>query len=129
MTTEFIRETVAQYFKAGFTTAEIEYENKDTIDVSKRSLPYVKLNLRFTTNDQISFVPVRTRQRGAVQVDIYVKNGTGSKAAYTMADEISELFKHKSISNIEFQTPKVLTPLDVVGWMRLTVRSPFYFDT
>ena len=131
MSVEFIRSTVSEYFRVGFgATAAVEYENQDTIDPSTRTAPYVKLSLRLTTNEQISFNPTpRTRQRGAVQVDIYVKKGNGSKPAYDISDMVSNLFTRQNISGIVFETSSTLTPLDVAGWFRLTVRSPFYMDT
>lgn len=131
MTTEYLRATISEYFRVGFaSTAEVEYENQSTIDPSTRATPYVKLSLRLTTNEQISFNPEpRTRQRGAVQVDIYVKKGTGSKTAYLIAETVNALFMRQSISGIEFQTPNTLSPLDVVGWFRLTLRCPFYYDS
>lgn len=130
MSTEFIRSTVFDFFKIGFVSTEVEYENHETIDPSVRSTPYVALALRFTSNEQISFNPTpRTRQRGAVQTDIYVKQGKGSKEAYIIANAIETLFARKSVSNIEFGTPTTLTPVMVNGWFRLTIRSPFFFDS
>jgi hypothetical protein len=130
MTTEYIRATISEYFRVGFgATAEVQYENQDTIDPSIRTQPYVALSLKLTINEQVSLgTSPLTRQRGAVQVDIYVKKGTGSKAAYIIADSVVALFMRQSVSGIEFQTPNTLSMLEVSGWSRLTVRAPFYYD-
>jgi len=130
MSTEFIRSTVFGYIATNLLGIDIQFENIDSIDPSTRTAPYAKVSLRFTSNDQINLgEPALIRQRGAVQVDVYVKQGQGSKSGYSVIDSVSSLLSRKSISNIEFAIPTTLTPLEIAGWHRLTVRAPFYFDS
>lgn len=129
MSDEYIREAVAAYISGNVTSAEVQYENLDSIDLSTRSDPYIDVTLRFTGNEQVSLgEPPLIRQRGAVQFDVYVKQGTGTKGAYAITKELHTLFTRKSISGIEFAVPTTLNPLKVAGWHRLTVRAPFYMD-
>ncbi|MDI1362513.1 phage tail terminator-like protein [Methylotenera sp.] len=129
MSKEFIRSTVFAYFAANFTSAEVEYENLHTIEVSTRTTPFVDLSLRFIGNSQISLGNnSKSRQRGTVQAQVYVKEGKGSKVAYTLSDQIEALFMRKTISGIVFETPSVLTPVESSGWYRATIRCPYYFD-
>lgn len=129
MITEQIRATVFGHFKTYFGAATLEYENLQTIDMSTRSDPFVDLSLRFLGNEQVSLGenPL-SRQFGALQADIYVKEGKGSRAAYIIGDAVHALVSRKSILGVEFQTPKTLTPITHSGWYRLTVRCPFYMD-
>ncbi len=129
MSMEHIRESAFAYFDANFTDAEKEFENLDVIDPSTRTEPYVSVSMRLGLSEQVTLNPTPiTRERGNVQVDIYVKKGTGTKAAYTLGDKVTNVFKRKSISGIEFATPSALNPLEVNGWWRLTIRCPYYFD-
>lgn len=130
MSIETIRSTLTSYFDANFTGAKVEYENHKTLELGTLVEPYVALALRFTSNTQVGLGEnALTRQRGALQADVYVKSGTGTKVAYLLIGTIQALFKRKSISGIEFQIPTTLTPLEVAGWHRLTIRCPFYFDS
>lgn len=129
MTIEYIRQTVSAYFTANFAGCEIQHDNHTTIDPSTRTLPWAKISFRFTTNDQITVgEPPKFRRRGAVQIDIYVKQGKGTQPSFTIADTVESLFSRLSLSGIEFSTPTPLTPQEAAGWTRLTIRCPFYYD-
>jgi hypothetical protein len=127
MSAEYIRSKVATYFSQNYSATEIFYENH-AID-TERTEGYTQVTLRLASKQQITFGddPVM-RRRGAVQIDIYVRAGLGSKESYETLDVAEALFTRKSLDGIEFGDVQTLPPQPVAGWHRLTLRCPFYYD-
>lgn len=129
MDLESARHAIFGHYMTGMTVDTV-YENKDDIDPSDRTAPYVKLFIRLNGTAQESLgTPALIRQRGALQADVYVKKGQGTKPSYALVKQISDLFIRQNIGGVEFAIPTPLSPLEVDGWARLTIRCPFHFDS
>jgi len=68
------------------------------------------------------------RSVGTLAIQIFVKEGLGTRKSLEIADEIDTIFKglHLTDAQIQFRTPSTVLVGNNTGWYQLNINCPFY---
>lgn len=115
MSLETQRAAITEYFQDNWleSTATVAYPNHPF--VTPVGEPFVVLNILSFDKSRASIGMGQwlTRRVGAVQIDIYVLENTGSKTASEMAGTIEAMFESKELVTsdneiVKFRTPRTI---------------------
>lgn len=132
MSFEAVRAAVAAHVNTEWTAAApgypLEFENIHEIDHAARTGPFVTFQLRWRGSQQASLENVpTTRYDGEVVFHIHVPGGSGTKVGHQLADTVASFMKYRNISNVQFQAPRLLPPVDYEGWLIWPLAVSFFY--
>ena len=69
------------------------------------------------------------RVTGFVLFGVYVKSGHGTRPAYTLIDQLKDIFELTTYNNITFRVGTVTVVGESEGFFQLSINIPFYTNT
>jgi len=89
--------------------------------------PFVRLSIIQGTGSQISMGATQLhRTESQVQVQIFVKKGSGRKRLMMLADAAEELFTNLQLDSIQFRSAYIVNVGEINEWYQINVVAPFY---
>lgn len=105
------------------------YENRLLIDWDTQAAPFVAAELQLNDGEQAALGPTPPiRYRGGFYLQVWVKEGEGTKVALQILTTLANTFKTAKFSGITTMAPRPLPGTPFKGWYVHGLRVPFYFD-
>ena len=130
MTFAAIELAIQQRVEANWTATEVEWQNTEFDP--KLGTPFVKVTLLFGDENIAGFAGTDSgnmyRKVGVVFFSIFVPPDSGTRLAYTHADNLIALFRGQEVSGIRFRGVEVNEVGEGDGWFQVNVSIAFEAD-
>jgi len=118
------------YWSAAHAGVPVDYENRFLVDLAAQQDPFIACDVLFNDGEQASIeADPMSRYRGAVYLAVWVREGSGTAAAFGFLSELGTLFATKAFGGLNTQAPRPLPGRRQAGWLVEVLRVPFWFDT
>lgn len=133
MTTEVqARDAIVAYLHPAWTTAypavKVFYENTIAIELDTVGSTFLRVSIDFTDSVQQGIDPAPiTASYGEVLLQMFVKDGAGTRDAALRLNFLRELLKYQKLTGVTLQCPRPGRKQARNGWNSTDLRVPFYF--
>jgi hypothetical protein len=132
MSFETVRAAVAAHVNTAWLAAAtgytMEMDNLYEIDHASQTAPFVTFQLKWRDATQASLENTpTTRYDGEAMFHIHMTRGAGTKPAHVIADTIAAFMKYANVSNVQFQTPRLMSPAEYEGWLIWPLAISFFY--
>jgi hypothetical protein len=121
---------LATNFSAAHPGVAIVFDN-GPFEWNNPPATFVHVELEWVDGDQL-FLALRpkTRYRGSVQVTVYAKTGTGTKASLNLLGWFANILEYQNAGRARLQHAKLdPAPESAKGWARQSLCVGFHADT
>lgn len=110
-------------------TLPIIYENGPVPDEDAIGEIWLDVEIRWygAFNTTVGTIP-RGRETGAISLNIFYKQGSGTQRPDRIADSLQSLFRNKRFGAAQTAFPQRTTPTNLRGWYKTGRLVPFYMD-
>lgn len=110
-------------------TLEVEYDNRDNIDLQAQANPFLCAEILFIDGKQadLSSNPVH-RVVGMLILTAKTREGMGSAKGYTLLDHFYPSLQHRVIGNVRLEMASFSRPKLVGGWWGISAILPFHIN-
>lgn len=116
---------IQSHIESMWTDTPIHFQNNKFAPVKR----YIRCHVLFGDSKQITLGSnPEFRNPGVLVIQVLTEQGKGSTSALALADSLSDIFKAKNISGIQFRTPKLAILGEIESYYQINVQCPFYFD-
>lgn len=133
MTTEVqVRDAIVAFLNPAWVTAypavKIFYENTITVELDTVGSSFLRVSIEFTDSVAMGMdsIPI-TASYGEILLQMFVKDGTGTRDAGMRMNFLRELLKYQQLSGVTLQCPRPGRKQSRSGWNSTDMRVPFYF--
>ena len=117
---------IQAYLEINWVTTPIHFQNNKFTPKKK----YIRCHVLFGDSSQKTLGSnPEFRNPGVVVIQVLSEQGQGPIPALEMANTLSDMFKAKNISGIQFGTPTLAILGEIESYYQINVQCPFYFDT
>lgn len=115
-------------YEAAYPAIPLYYDNQ-AFDANNLPERYCTLEIKLYGGDQINLATSpKTRTSGFVYINVYAKQGLGSRESLGMLGWFANALKYKSAGSVRFQAPEP-TGGDLMGpWFCEELKVAFYSD-
>lgn len=128
MSYETQRAAIEGRFQTYWTSTNIKWNNVPfIIPADGSSWVYLHVVNGYGYND--AFGGLRQRHEGLIVVEIYAKEGTGTKSAYTLGDAALAIFSNQVFNGVHCYASYINdlgADSEWKGWYRIDCITPFY---
>jgi hypothetical protein len=119
---------VSSAYPAAYPAVPIYYDNQQ-IDMNNLPEQFVTFEIQFYDGNQIgaSATP-KTRVSGYAYVNLFTRQGLGSRAGLGILDWFSATLGYKSPGTVRLQAPQPDAASQLDGWFSQELKVPFYAD-
>lgn len=133
MSTEAFRSAVFgvidTFMSANHPGVFVMYENGPEVDEAAVGDIFVDVSLRFYGAHLAEVGPMaRSRHMGAISVDVYAKQATGTAQSGAIVSEVMTLLKSKRLGSGLTRAPQRTVPNTTKGWYVTGTLVPFTVD-
>ena len=133
MSTEAFRSAafgaIDAYMNANHPGVFVMYENGPEVDEESVGDIFVEVSLRFYGAALSEVGPnSRSRHMGAISVDVYAKQATGTAAAGAIVSGVMQLLRSKRLGPGLTRAPQRTVPNSLKGWYVTGTLVPFTVD-
>jgi len=125
------RQLIESYVQDYYTDTSVKYDNIPFDQPTGE--PFISLTILSGTGTNTALGGQRVRYTGVIQVDIYVPENSGTRAARDIASSLRDLFTNKEITDGSTTITCRVASLNRVakapaGKYRISVTIPYTFD-
>lgn len=108
---------------------EVEYDNRDNIDMLSQRDPFLCAEIMFIGGQQadLSNKPVH-RIVGMLVLTAKTREGAGSAGGYNLLEHFYPNMQHKVIGNVRLEMAEFSKPRLVGGWWGVSAMLPFHIN-
>ena len=113
---------------AAYPAIKVIYENTVTVELDTVGSTFLRVSIDFTDSvaQGIDPIPI-TASYGEVLLQMFVKDGAGTRDAMLRMNFLRELLKYQKLTGVTLQCPRPGRKQSRNGWSSSDLQVPFYF--
>lgn len=133
MSIEAVRQALVAQFEVALaayvgTPPEVQYENRNTVDVSTQVDPYIGIEIVNTTGKQLDLNPSPMAvQYGQFVLTVFCQENSGARAAALLLDHFLPYLERKELGIVRTMVATQIWAKPAIGWKPYPLVIPFWW--